>query len=169
MTVEFLRGGHDAILEFLFGRDAELAQDGVSELGEEALDEFEPGAKLGGEGEFEAALGLLGEPSLGLLGEVGGLIVEASEVAGAELGILWQANGGVTRGARGGSIMKQLAIVTPVFNDWASFYRLIEEFDRYMPDWQANVDVFCIDDGSLGRFEFEVYPSLSMPRQASPN
>ena len=31
---------------------------------------------LGGEGEFEAADRLFGEPSLGLLGDVGGMIVE---------------------------------------------------------------------------------------------
>ena len=53
-----------------------MAQDRAGELGEEAFDEVEPRAVLGGEGEFEAADGLLGEPSLGLLGDVRGMIVE---------------------------------------------------------------------------------------------
>src|SRR5207344_549970 len=56
--------------------DADVAQDGAGKLGKEALDEIEPGAVLGCEGEFEAASGLLGEPSFGFLGNVGGMIVE---------------------------------------------------------------------------------------------
>src|SRR4249919_2961911 len=59
--------GHDAILQLLFGCDADMAQDGAGELGEETLDEVEPGAVLRREGEFEAAGGPLGEPGLGLL------------------------------------------------------------------------------------------------------
>ena len=55
MAVEFIHGGHDAVLEFLFGRDADVAQHRAGELGEEALDEIEPGAVLGREGKFEAA------------------------------------------------------------------------------------------------------------------
>ena len=35
-----------------------------------------PGAVLGGEGELEATRRLLGEPNLGLLGDVRGMIVE---------------------------------------------------------------------------------------------
>ena len=76
VSVELVHGGHDAVLEFLFGCDADVAQDGAGELGKEALDEIEPGAVLGREGEFEAAGGLLGEPSFGLLGDVRGMIVE---------------------------------------------------------------------------------------------
>ena len=68
--------GHDAVLEFLFGCDADVAQHGAGELGEEALDEIEPGAKFRREGEFEATDRLMGEPSLGLLGDVRGMIVE---------------------------------------------------------------------------------------------
>src|ERR1700704_2208676 len=45
-------------------------------LEKEALDEIEPGAVLGCEGEFEAADRLIGEPNLGLLGDVCGMIVE---------------------------------------------------------------------------------------------
>ena len=82
MAIEFIHGSHDAVLEFLFGCDADMAQHRAGELGEEALDEIEPGAVLrtsrsiGREDEFEAADGLLGEPSLGLLGDVRGMIVE---------------------------------------------------------------------------------------------
>src|SRR5262249_2227095 len=46
------------------------------ELGEKALDEVEPGTMLGRESEFEAAVGLIGEPSLGLFGDVRRMIVE---------------------------------------------------------------------------------------------
>ena len=60
-----VHGGHDALLEFLFGCDLDVAQDGAGELGEETLDEIEPGAVLGREGGFEATGKLLGEPSLG--------------------------------------------------------------------------------------------------------
>ena len=70
VSVELIHGGHDAVLEFLFGCDADMAQHRAGELGEETLDEVKPGAELGGEGEFEAAGRLLGEPSPGLLGDV---------------------------------------------------------------------------------------------------
>jgi hypothetical protein len=60
----------EAILEFLLGGDADVAQHGAGEFGKEALDEVEPGAVLGREGEFEAARGLLGEPGSGLFGDV---------------------------------------------------------------------------------------------------
>jgi len=70
VSVELIHGGHDAVLEFLFGCDADMAQHRAGELGEETLDEVKPGAVLGREGEFEAAGRLLGEPSPGLLGDV---------------------------------------------------------------------------------------------------
>ena len=76
MLVDVVHGGHDAVLEFLFGGDADVAQDGAGELGEETLDEVEPRAVLGGEGELEAARGLFGEPSFRLLGDVRRMIVE---------------------------------------------------------------------------------------------
>jgi hypothetical protein len=74
--VEIVHGGHEAVLEFLFGCDADVAQDGAGEFGKEALDEIEPGAVLGCEGEFEPVRGLAGEPSLGLFGDMRGMIVE---------------------------------------------------------------------------------------------
>ena len=76
IAIEFIHGSHDAILEFLFGCDADVAEHRARELGEEALDEIEPGAVRGREGEFEAADRLIGEPSFGLLGDVCGMIVE---------------------------------------------------------------------------------------------
>jgi hypothetical protein len=76
MAIKFIHGSHDAVLEFLFGFDADVAQHRAGELGEEALDEIEPGAMLGRESEFEAAGGLIGEPSLGLFGDVRRMIVE---------------------------------------------------------------------------------------------
>jgi hypothetical protein len=41
MLVEFVHGGHDAILEFLFGCDTNVAQHGAGELGKEPLDEID--------------------------------------------------------------------------------------------------------------------------------
>src|SRR5271166_1697361 len=76
VSVELVHGGDDALLEFLFGCDSDVAQDRAGELGEETLDEIEPGAVLGREGEFESTGRLLGEPSLGLLGDVRRMIVE---------------------------------------------------------------------------------------------
>ena len=76
VLVDVVHGGHDAVFELVFGGDADVAQDGARELGEEALDQVEPGAMLGREGELEAAGGLFGEPGFGLLGDVRGMIVE---------------------------------------------------------------------------------------------
>ena len=57
IAIEEVYGGHDAIPELLFGRDADMAQHGAGQLGEEALDEVEFPQEpcLGGEGELEAA------------------------------------------------------------------------------------------------------------------
>jgi hypothetical protein len=76
ISVEIIDGGHEAILEFLLGWDADVAQDGAGEFGKEALDEIEPGAVLGSESEFETVCGLTGEPSSGLFGDMRGMIVE---------------------------------------------------------------------------------------------
>ena len=76
VSIEVIHGGHDAVLEFLFGCDADMAQDRAGELGEEAFHEIEPGTVLGGKNEFEAADRLVREPSRGLLRDVRGMIVE---------------------------------------------------------------------------------------------
>ena len=52
-----------------------MAQDRTSKLGEEALDDIEPGAVLRGEDEFETAYALLGEPGFCLPGDVRGMII----------------------------------------------------------------------------------------------
>src|SRR5271166_1431542 len=76
VTVDVIDSCHDGVFQFLLGCDADMAQHGTCELGEEALDEIEPGAVLGREHEGEATVALLGEPSLRLPGDVGGMIVE---------------------------------------------------------------------------------------------
>jgi hypothetical protein len=76
MAVELIHGRHDAMLEFLFRCDADMAEHRAGELGEESLDEIEPGAVLGCEDEIEPADWLVGEPSLGLFGDMGRMIVE---------------------------------------------------------------------------------------------
>jgi hypothetical protein len=56
--IEVIHGGHNALLELLFGCDAEVAQHRAGELGEETFfDEVEPRAVLGREGEVEAVRG----------------------------------------------------------------------------------------------------------------
>ena len=76
MLVDVVHGGHDAILELLFGCNTDVAQDGACQLGKEAFNQVQPGAMLGSEGKFEAARRLLGEPGFRLLGDVRGMIVE---------------------------------------------------------------------------------------------
>src|SRR5271170_1860064 len=66
----------NSLAQFLRRGDADVAKHGPGELGEEALDEVEPGAMLGREYEGEASFRSLGEPSFGFLGFVGGVIVE---------------------------------------------------------------------------------------------
>ena len=41
MLVEFVHRGHDAVLEFLFGCDPDVARDRAGKLGKETLDEIE--------------------------------------------------------------------------------------------------------------------------------
>ena len=76
IAIEVVDCGQDSVLEFLFGRDADVTQHGARELGEEALYEIEPGAVLWGEEQGEAPFGLGGEPSLGFLGNVRRVIAE---------------------------------------------------------------------------------------------
>src|SRR5579863_6551359 len=76
LLIKEIHGGHDAILEFLFGCDADMTQDGAGEFGKEALDQVEPGAVRGRESKLEAVRGLLRNPGSGLLGDMRGMIVE---------------------------------------------------------------------------------------------
>ena len=76
VAVDVADGGHDAVLQFLLRGDADVAEHGARQLREEAFDQIEPRAVLGGEHEGEAALGLRGQPRVGLPGDVRGMIVE---------------------------------------------------------------------------------------------
>jgi hypothetical protein len=76
IVVEVVHGGHETVLELLLGRDPDVAQNRTGDLGEEALDEVEPRAMLGSEGELEPASGLFGKPRSRLLGDMCGMIVE---------------------------------------------------------------------------------------------
>ena len=71
VSVELVHGGHDALLEFLFRCDPDVAQHGAGELREEVLDEVQPRAMLRSKGKFEAALRLCREPGFGFLGRMG--------------------------------------------------------------------------------------------------
>jgi hypothetical protein len=53
-----------------------VAQDRTGQLGEEALDEVEPRAMLGSEGELESPSRLIGEPSACLPGDMSRMIIE---------------------------------------------------------------------------------------------
>ena len=67
-----------------------MAQDRAGELGEEALDQVEPGAVLGREGELEAPAWSGGEPGSGFSRDVCGMIIEdqldrgAARISGIE-------------------------------------------------------------------------------------
>ncbi len=45
MSIDVVDGSHDALLEFVFGSDADMAQDGAGKLGKDALDQVEPGMR----------------------------------------------------------------------------------------------------------------------------
>src|SRR5262249_45684321 len=76
MPVDILDPSKDALLELMLRSDPDVAQDRAGKLGEEALDEIEPGAVLGREGELEAAARSRREPSSGFFRDVRGMIVE---------------------------------------------------------------------------------------------
>jgi hypothetical protein len=75
-VVEIIHGGDEAILELLLGGDANVPQDGTGEFREEALDEIEPRAVIGGESEFEAVHRLIGKPGFGFPRDMCRMIVE---------------------------------------------------------------------------------------------
>src|SRR3982074_1468579 len=76
MAVDVLDTGHDALPNVVRRGHADVAQYRSGELGEEALDEGEPGAVRGCERELEAAGRSSGKPSSGFSGDVRGMIVE---------------------------------------------------------------------------------------------
>ena len=54
VLVEVIHGGHEPILEFLLGGNANVAQHRARKFGKEALDKIEPGAMLGCEYKFQS-------------------------------------------------------------------------------------------------------------------
>jgi hypothetical protein len=74
--IDILYTGHDALPELLLGCHPDVTQYRAGKLGEEALDEIEPGATDEREGELEAAGRSSGEPASGLLRYMSGMIVE---------------------------------------------------------------------------------------------
>src|SRR5258707_15482567 len=76
MAVNVVDSSHDAFLEFVFRGHPDMAQDRASKFGEEAFNQIEPRAVLGGEGELEASDWSGGEPSRGFSRYVCGMIVE---------------------------------------------------------------------------------------------
>ena len=83
VAIDVVDTGHDALLELLLRPNPDVAQDRAGELGEEALDEVEPGAMLGCESELETAGRSSGQPSFGFSRGVRGMIVENQFDCGA--------------------------------------------------------------------------------------
>jgi hypothetical protein len=76
VAVEIVNELDDALFELMFRADANVAEHRAGGFGEEALDEIEPRPVLWGEHELKAPLGSRRQPSLGLLRNVRGVIVE---------------------------------------------------------------------------------------------
>src|ERR1700716_2038515 len=110
MAVDVLDTGHDALPKLVLRGHADVAQYRSGELGEEALDEVEPGAVRGCERELEASGRASGKPSSGFSGDVRGMIVEDQLDRGAgrigrikqleELDELKDGGGGSDRGVK---------------------------------------------------------------------
>jgi polyisoprenyl-phosphate glycosyltransferase len=45
----------------------------------------------------------------------------------------------------------KIAIVVPVYNDWASFVELVSALDAVVADWGQGVHLVAVDDGSIDR------------------
>ena len=44
--------------------------------------------------------------------------------------------------------MKKLIILIPVYNDWESVFKLLENIDLEITDWGAEVSVLIVNDAS---------------------
>src|SRR5258708_8526906 len=75
MAIDVVDAGHDAFFELVLRVHPDVTQDGAGELREEALDEIEPGAVLGCEGEPEASRWSSVEPGSCFFRYVGGMII----------------------------------------------------------------------------------------------
>ena len=76
VAVEIMDELHDALFQLVFRADADVTEHGAGGFGEEPLDGIEPGAVLGGEHEPKASFRSCRQPSLGLLRDVRGVIIE---------------------------------------------------------------------------------------------
>ena len=76
IAVEIIKIGENSLFEFVLRLDADVAEHGAGHLGEEAFNEIEPRTVLWREHEGEARLGLGGDPGLGLLRDMRGMVVE---------------------------------------------------------------------------------------------
>ena len=76
VTVELIEVGDNPGFELGFGGDPDVAEHRSRHLGEETFDKVEPRTVFRREYEGETALWLAGNPGLGLLGDMGGMVVE---------------------------------------------------------------------------------------------
>jgi hypothetical protein len=81
LAIDVADEGHQALPEFVFGGDADVAQHRTRQLGEEALDEIEPRTMRRCEREGKAADGLRGEPARSLARDMGGMVVRMTSIA----------------------------------------------------------------------------------------
>ena len=44
--------------------------------------------------------------------------------------------------------MKKFIILIPVYNDWKSVFKLLENIDVQIKDWDAEVSVLIVNDAS---------------------
>ncbi len=76
VAIDEADSGHDAVLEFLFGNNTDLAEGRARQLGEEARHDIQPGTVLGRESELEAAGRPAGNPAPGLPRDMSRMTVE---------------------------------------------------------------------------------------------
>lgn len=76
VAIDVVEIGQNSGFELVLGPDADVAEHRARHLGEEALDQIEPGAVLGRAHEGEPVRGLGRDPSFGLFGDVGRVVVE---------------------------------------------------------------------------------------------
>ena len=56
--------------------------------------------------------------------------------------------------------MKNILIITPVYNDWQSFSKLLEEINKSINDFKdINFELIAVNDGSE-----EKNPNISIPK-----
>ena len=63
--------------------------------------------------------------------------------------------------------MKKIIILIPVYNDWKSVFKLIENIDSQISEWDAHVSIFIINDSSTenrpnNNFKLKVVKSIKV-------